>query len=462
MATEFRLLLRSRLTLAGLMILFAAAALALWLGHAEMQRQHAEIDRAAALQAEQRAHLGYAAQDDVAAGSVGYYNFHEVEDPPGPWSFLAVGNRQVMPPVQRIRLLGLEAQLYEGESRNPERAVAGAFDFAFVVVFLLPLLAIALAHDLLPGERERGRLGLLQSLARAESAFWNQRLLARLLLVFASVSLPLVAATLILQRPVTSLLALLVGIGLYTTFWTALAGWIGLRWRNLSSAASAMILLSIWVTLVLIAPTFANAVLARSADADLGGEIALEHRRKVNDAWDLPKSATFEPFFESYPEWRDTAPVTGRFHWKWYYAFHHVADEHVAPKVARYRDALAQRAQATRLLGIVLPSVAMQNLFDGLADNGIDRVLAQRSAIRDFHTRLRHHFYPYLFDDLPFDRAAYAAMPAFEPPQRAPRLDALAWIGLGVSVLLVLFWLARTPQDRARAKRAAGVRRTLS
>ncbi len=450
MATEFRLLLRSRLTLAGLMILFAAAGIALWLGHTEMQRQHAEIERAAALQAEQRTHLGYATQDDVAAGSVGYYTFHEVADPPGPWSFLAVGNRQVMPPVQRIRLLGLEAQLYEGESRNPERAVAGAFDFAFVVVFLLPLLAIALAHDLLPGERERGRLGLLQSLAQAERSFWSQRLLARLLLLFASVGLPLIGATLILQRPVTSLLALLVGIGLYTTFWTALAGWIGLRWRNLSSTASAMALLSIWVTLVMIAPTFANAALARSVDADLGGEIALEHRRKVNDAWDLPKSATFEPFFASYPEWRDTAPVTGRFHWKWYYAFHHVADEHVAPKVARYRDALAQRAEATRMLGVVLPSVAMQNLFDGLADNGIDRVLAQRSAIRAFHTRLRHHFYPYLFDDLPFDHSAHAAMPSFEPPQRTPRQDALAWIGLGASGLLALFLVVRSLDRRVR------------
>jgi len=102
------------------------------------------------------------------------------------------------------------------------------------------------------------------------------------------------------------------------------------------------------------------------------------------------------------------------------------------------------------MLGVVLPSVAMQNLFDGLADNGIDRVLAQRSAIRAFHTRLRHHFYPYLFDDLPFDHSAHAAMPSFEPPQRTPRQDALAWIGLGASGLLALFLVVRSLDRRVR------------
>ena len=81
--------------------------------------------------------------------------------------------RDVSPSIQRVRALGLEAKIYDGDTFNPELAISGRFDFAFVLVFLAPpLFVIALFHDLVSGEREAGRLRMLQALTGGGVPFW--------------------------------------------------------------------------------------------------------------------------------------------------------------------------------------------------------------------------------------------------------------------------------------------------
>ncbi|MDR8085506.1 ABC transporter permease, partial [Acinetobacter baumannii] len=67
-------------------------------------------------------------------GSQAYYTFYATWDPPSDAAFLALGLRDGAPHVLRVRALGLQAQLYEGEVFNPELALAGRFDFAFVLI----------------------------------------------------------------------------------------------------------------------------------------------------------------------------------------------------------------------------------------------------------------------------------------------------------------------------------------
>lgn len=76
------------------------------------------------------------------AGSVAYYGFHATWDAPSSTAFLALGLRDAAPYVLRVRALALQAQLHEGEIFNPELALAGRFDFAFVLVYLVPLFLI--------------------------------------------------------------------------------------------------------------------------------------------------------------------------------------------------------------------------------------------------------------------------------------------------------------------------------
>jgi len=79
-----------------------------------------------------------------------------------------------------------------------------------------------------------------------------------------------------------------------------------------------------------------------------GAELLLEQREKVNDAWDLPKEATMDPFVASHPQWKDGVAMKESFEWKWYYAFHQVGDESVKAVSDALRDGVAQPSRKNR------------------------------------------------------------------------------------------------------------------
>jgi ABC-2 type transport system permease protein len=441
---ELRLLLRSHLVTGSLLATLAMMLCALRLGWAATTAREAEIVRAQALQAAQHAAYLQRHRDAMPdAGDIAYYTFHVVPDPPSPLGWLSLGNRSVQPAVQRVRMLGLESQLYDGEAHNPEQAAAGVFDFGFAVVFLLPLLCIALCHDLATQDREQGRGGLLSSLAGNGRRFWFRRIAVRYTLVCAAALLPLVLfATLMSQwHPALAVVALAVAV--YAAVWVCVCAWVSLRWSARASTANAMTMLALWAMTTMALPALANSLIALYLPMGHGGDIALAHRERLNDAWDLPKADTFEAFFRDHPEWRDTPPVTGRFHWKWYYAFHHVADRSVEPMVRDSERAMLERERAVEVIGIVLPSVAMQNLLDGVADSGTGRLLAHRMAVRDFHRRLRLYVYPYVFEERPMRAQDFAAMPTPRPAPSRVRHVGFAWIGLSMLLAVGLSALLR-------------------
>jgi ABC-2 type transport system permease protein len=151
---EWRLLSRSR---------WAMASLAVVSGLREVERQRDTIARLIALQRQELAVQGPQLAAGGDAGSVAYDSFLATWDPPTPATFLALGLRDMTPHVLRVRALALQAQLHEGETFNPELALAGRFDAAFVLVYLLPLFLIALLHDLVSSERQSGRLATLMA-----------------------------------------------------------------------------------------------------------------------------------------------------------------------------------------------------------------------------------------------------------------------------------------------------------
>ena len=164
---EWRLLSRSRLAVAGLALLLALSALAVVLGTREIERERRTIARLTTLHQEDLAAQARKVVRGADAGSAAYYTFHHTWDPPSGAAFLAIGLRDASPYVLRVRALALQAQLHEGESFNPELALAGRFDFVFVLVYLAPLFLIALLYDLVTGERQAGRLTTLLSLPGA-------------------------------------------------------------------------------------------------------------------------------------------------------------------------------------------------------------------------------------------------------------------------------------------------------
>ncbi|MFG6440013.1 DUF3526 domain-containing protein [Roseateles sp. LKC17W] len=434
---EWRLLLRARGAVAALLLLAVLSSVAVGLGLREVQRQHDTIARVAELQHQELAAQAPRLTRYGDAGTVAYYAFLTTWDPPSPAAYLALGLRDATPYVLRVRALALQSQLHEGETFNPELALAGRFDFAFVAVYLLPLFLIVLLHDLVSSERQSGRLALLRALPGAGRGLWLRRAVLRAGLATAALLLPAAAGAIVSGMPAGHLGLVAVAVLAYAACWIGLALWVGAR--DAGSVAHALVLMGAWVGLTLVLPTLGHAVLARSVPVGQGVALMLAQREAVHGAWDLSREATLARFFRSHPQWQHTAPLPAGFHWKWYYAFQQLGDEAVAPQVAAYREALMARQRATDGLGVALPGVGLQAVLHRIAGTDLGAQLAYQDAITAFHTRLREHHYPYLFDERRYGMDDFARLPRYAPPPARPQGPVgslLALAALGGALLL--------------------------
>jgi ABC-2 type transport system permease protein len=408
---ELRLVLHSRLAWGAVALLLALSALSVWSGLHAVAAQHDALARVAASdRAQLHAWAGKHAHG-ADAGQVAYDVPHLTTNPPSRLAFAAIGQRDLQPFALRVRLLGLHSQLYESEAINPELAMPGRFDFSFLLVYLAPLFVIALMHDLVTGEREAGRLRLLSSLPGHAASLWRRRVVLRYALLWLALLAPLAVGVAVAGAGAAALGQLALVATLYLAFWFGVAAWVA--GRAGSSATSAAVLLACLVGLAMIVPTVVDAAIARTIPVSKGVELALAQRQEVHQGWDVPKPVTFAKFFRTHPQWKETAPVTGRFHWKWYYAMHQAGDEAVAAQVAQYRASLQAREDWTARAGLLLAPVNVQVLLHRLADTDLQAQLAYQERIAGFHTRLRHFFYPYFFNEQAFGKADFARMPTY-------------------------------------------------
>lgn len=440
---ELRLVLHSRLALGAVALLLLLSALSVWSGLQAVAAQREALGRVAASHHAEVLALTNKHAKGADAGQVAYDTPHLTTNPPSNLAFAAIGQRDLQPFALRVRLLGLHSQLYESEAINPEMAMAGRFDFAFLLVYLAPLFVIALMHDLVTGEREAGRLRLLASLPAHAAGLWRRRIALRYALLWLALLVPLAVGVMAAGAGLAALGQLALVASLYLAFWCGVAALVAARAGT--SASSAAILLASFVGLSMIVPTAIDAAIARSVPVSKGVELALAQRQAVHTGWDLPKAATFDQFFRTHPEWKDTPPVTGRFHWKWYYAMHQAGDQAVAPQVAQYRASLQAREDWTARAGLILAPVNVQVLLHRMADTDLRAQLAYQERIGAFHTELRRFFYPYFFNEQPFGAADFARLPAYDatntpaqgslPLASLKSLTALALLALAAGVL---------------------------
>lgn len=416
MKQELTLLLKQRSVIYLLCISMLVTGLSLSNGWKNISHMRAQITHAQQEATQQRALqlLELAKHDSIDAGEVGYYFYHQVYRHPSDWSFIALGNRTVTPYIQRVRMLGLQGQLYDGESHHPEYVMLGAFDYTFWLVFFLPLITIALMHDLKASEFQAQRLSLLQSLISQPILFWAKRVILRWALVFITFIVPVLIAWLTLSLPWQGFVQVVQVTSLYSLFWVVLCALVSLHKHALNANTNAMLLASLWLIICIVFPNLSQLWLHQRYPVPEGSQIALWHRQLVHNAWDLPKKDALNAFYQLYPQWQDTPPVTERFHWKWYFAFQHMADVKLADYVAERETSLRQREQVTAQLSYFLPSVRVQQQLETVSQSNVTHLMEHRARIHDFHSALRHTLYPYLFEERAMSIDALSELPTFK------------------------------------------------
>lgn len=411
-AHELRLFLRQRIAVPALVLLAVLSAASVWNGLSETRHQREIIERIQPKQAEDVAAVADFVTLGGDPGYAAYYTFHATWDAPSRLAFAALGQRDVAPYMLRVNALALESQIHNNENYNAELALPGKFDWAFVLTYVAPLVLIALLHDLKSSEREARRLDVLRAMARRPWQIWGTRVALRSILPFLAVILPFLAGAWTVQAPPIDVAAALGLAALYFGFWVVVALLISrLEWKSATNAAGFA---AIWFGIVLVIPALAHLAINAAIPVRQGVELTLAQREMVHAGWDKPKEETMAAFARLHPEWRDTPPVEGGFHWKWYYAFQHLGDVSVQKQSAAYREGLESREAWTRRIGYLLPPVALQVALHRIAETDLSAQLAYQDRIRGFHTRLREFYYPYIFEERSFTREDFANAPKWD------------------------------------------------
>jgi ABC-2 type transport system permease protein len=407
LAREWRLLAGpARL---GLVVLAALASVAVALGLADTAATRADVARVRALEARETQSIAAFAKGD--AGEFGYYRNFPVWRAPGDLAFLAPTRGDAVPGVMRIRILALEGQINDNEAANPELLLTGRFDFAFVTLYMAPLLLIALLHDLWSGEREAGRLAALDSLPRARHRLWSPRVVLRAGGVALALLVPLAVGGLIEGTAPLRLGAAAALVLASLGFWMIVT--LGVARVHAASATQAAVLAGLWFAITLVVPAAAHlAINAAVALADAAA-IARENREEVHAGWDRPKAETMARFVALYPAYQDQSANGTAFEWKWYFAFQQLGDDAVVTDSVARDAGIARREAWAQRLGWLLPPLKAAQTMQQLAGSDVTADLAFKTQVRVFHRRLREYHYPYMFGGRPMDDTDVAGAPDF-------------------------------------------------
>lgn len=332
---------------------------------------------------------------------------------PGPLTALAIGQSDLLPYYYDVNIYTNEASFHQnGEVENPLNLMVGRFDLAFAVVYLLPLLVLALSFNVLSEEREQGTLALTLSQPVSARSVVTVKLAFRALVVAAivlGVSLLGALATGGFGSP-GRILLWSVTVVAYALFWFALAAWVNALGR--SSAWNATVLVGAWLVLVVVLPAAINAAAGLLHPLPSRVEMVTAQREASNDAVNR-RSELLARYLEDHPEmaegvvadepglgalsWAATDAVNGR--------LEEVAAEHDARR--------AEQTALVRRYRFLSPALLAQEALLDAAGTGDARFADFQSQVRVFAERWREFFVPAIMADEQMNAGVLADVPTF-------------------------------------------------
>ena len=313
---------------------------------------------------------------------------------PGPLTALAVGQTDLLPYYYDVSIQTNESSfLQNGEIENPLNLLVGRFDLAFVVVYLLPLLILALSFNVLSGEREQGTLALTLSQPVSARGVVTAKLAFRAILVVGlalGVSLLGIAFTGGFASPGRVALWC-AAVTAYALFWFTLAAWVNGLGR--SSAWNATVLVGAWLLLVVVLPASVNITAGLLHPLPSRVEMITAQREASNEAVNQ-RSELLARYLEDHPELAGgvAADEANRAALAW------AATDAVNRRLEEVTDVHEERLAAQRTLvrryRFLSPALLTQEALLDAAGTGDARFALFRSQVREFAERWRTFFVP--------------------------------------------------------------------
>jgi ABC-2 type transport system permease protein len=335
----------------------------------------------------------------IAATLAGRAGSKQAVLPVQPLAVLSVGQSDLLPSAVRVSNEAREQILSAAEIENPHRLLEGRFDVTFVLVYLFPLLILALSYNLLAGEREDGTLMLVLSQPVSLPRLIAAKLAFRLLL-FIGVVVVIAGITLLFARisPIASgiparLLLWTFVVVLYGGFWFAVALYVGSR--GWSSATTALQAAGVWLAAVAVVPAGVN--LAVNAWYPMPSRVQMVQAMRDASAEATTRgSVLLAKYMEDHPELtpaddRDRAAADSAVT---RVAVAVEAERLVRPVVERYESQIANQRRAAAWLRYTSPALIAREVLDDIAGTSGARHAAFVRQVDGFHAEWRSFFTP--------------------------------------------------------------------
>jgi len=385
LAHEIRLLTRSRVVLVAILVLLPAWAFASWNSHLLAKRVRESVDAAAT--ADRKNREKWAEAIDLRAAGKPTPDIPAWRDPSSPFSigsgmgaaaviaprplaWLATGESDVAPSTAKITLTNRSSLFDHDEIVAPDKLALGNLDPAFVMVFLIPLLVLALGFDLVAIERERGTLRMLRAAPVSLPMIIVGKAVARGIFVGAFALVPLTLSILVfvpslgLLSPF-SLTIVVVSLLAYIAFWLGIVALFN-TWR-LPSSTLAIVSVAFWVLFTLFWPGVVKTAVSAAWPAP-SRVAAIVELRAEKVAIEKQSEEILSAYLRDHPE---LAPKTTDEWQRGFILVQEQLDQRLAPTLTRFLERRAAQTRALETANVLSPP----SLFDGILTSiaGTDR-----------------------------------------------------------------------------------------
>lgn len=340
--------------------------------------------------------------------------------PPTMLSALSVGQSDLLPYSTSIGVYSTKDTLItQSETDNPVNLLAGRFDLAFVLIYLYPLLILALSYNLLSHERESGTLQM--TLAQAPlplRTFALGKVLARASVVLALGLVVSLAGILLSGADVSAegaplrLLLWVMSVVAYTFFWFSVA--LLVNAGGFSSATNATASIAIWLLLVVIFPSLLN--ITATTLHPLPSRLELISRmREADNETNREGKNLLARYVTDHPELAPGGAAvnlddfTTRF-----YAQKQETERRALAEVAAYDRQLAAQQRVINRYRFLSPAIVMQETLNDIAGTSRQRHELFARQVRSFMDEWRARYVPLMFRKISLRPQDYETVPRFQ------------------------------------------------
>jgi ABC-2 type transport system permease protein len=339
--------------------------------------------------------------DPSNPGAMGVFGGVNAVLPPAPLATLGVGLSDLSPQAILVTTQSKSALTERTDTQSPLLLLVGRFDLVFVFVVLYPLIVLASSYDLVSRERELGRLSLIVSQPRSPAATILARGLARLipllLIALAASIFGFVAAAPFASAAawVPQLLAWILLVSLYGSFWFALGALLSVHCRT--SGASALAALSAWLLLVVIIPSAYDLTISSVFPVPSRSLLVAKSRSASSEA-EEHSDKLLDGYLHDHPELSSEQSGDAMLSFLPRYLAVTEAVEHaLEPLVASFGEALRNQQRLARQLRYVSPALVLQSSLVDLAGTGPERQSRFIASTLRFQEQWRDFFLPRAF-----------------------------------------------------------------